>query len=51
MLNTKDLGKKRRINKESYASRRDAAEYVGGRNCLLCEHLVLGKNFSLENWN
>ena len=43
--------KQRRINREAYARRRDTTEYVGGRNCLLCKHSVLGKDFSLENRN
>ena len=38
----KYLGKIETINKEEYARRKDTVEYVGTRNGLLCEHLVLG---------
>ena len=50
LLATKELGKTKRINKEAYARSQDATEYVGGRNCLLGEHSMLGKDLSLENW-
>ena len=46
-LGAKDLGKTKGINKESYARRWDTVEYVEGRNCLLCEHFMLGKGNSL----
>ena len=48
-LSTKYLGKTKGINKEAYARRWGAAEYVGTRNTYYVRTLCEASDFSLEN--